>query len=194
MTQADFFTILQLTVLTAWACALLLVDLFIPKDRKGLTALLAAAGLLLTAFFLFQPGAETVGFNNMVVRDGFSVFLDTLFLLTGLLGITTAYGYIRRMNIERGEYYPLMLFSIVGMMLMSQAGDLLVVFLALELLSIPLYVMAALAYPKTDSEEAGIKYFLLGAFSTGFVVYGIALVFGATGSTSIAGIVAAAAA
>lgn len=190
----DFPIILPLTVLTAWACALLIVDLFIPKGRKGWTAALAAAGLMLTmGIVLFQAAGEpVVGFNSMVVHDGFSTFLNALFLLTGLLGVATAYGYIRRMNIEHGEYYSLMLFSVVGMMLMSQATDLIVVFLALELLSIPLYVMAALAYPKTDSEESGIKYFLLGAFSTGFVVYGIALTFGATGATSIPAIVAAA--
>ncbi len=88
-------------------------------------------------------------------------------------------------NIERGEYYTLMLFSVAGMMLMAQAADLIVVFLALELLSIPLYVLAAFAHPQLDSGEAGIKYFLLGAFSGGFVVYGIALVFGATQNTAL---------
>ena len=192
MTQTDLLTLLPLIVLTVWACALLIVDLFIPKGSKGWTAALAAVGLVLTMFVgLRQGNAGFVGFNNMVVRDGFSSFLNVLFVVIGLLGVATGYGYIRRMNIERGEYFPLMLFSIVGMMLMSQATDLIVVFLALELLSIPLYVMAAFAYPRTDSEEAGIKYFLLGAFSTGFVVYGIALTFGATGSTSISGIVAA---
>jgi len=94
------------------------------------------------------------------------------------------------MGIERGEYYSLLLFSITGMMLMAQASDLIVIFLALELLSIPLYVLAAWARPQVNSEEAGLKYFLLGAFSTGFVVYGVALVFGATGTTSLSGIVA----
>src|SRR5258706_12073 len=192
MTQADLFTILPLIVLAAWACGLLIADLFIPHERKGWTALLAALGLVMAALsMLLQPGGESVGFNNMVVRDGFSNFLNVLFLLIGLLGVATGYGYLRRMNIERGEFYPLMLFSIVGMMLMSQAADLIMVFLALELLSIPLYVMAAFAYPKTDSEEAGIKYFLLGAFATGFVVYGIALTYGATGATSIRDILAA---
>jgi len=82
-----------------------------------------------------------------------------------------------------------MLFSVSGMMLMAQAGDLIVVFLALELLSIPLYVLAAFDRPKVESEEAGLKYFLLGAFATGFVVYGTTLVFGATGTTSLNGIV-----
>jgi NADH-quinone oxidoreductase subunit N len=93
------------------------------------------------------------------------------------------------MNLERGEYYTLMLFSISGMMLMAQASDLIVVFLALELLSIPLYVLAAFDRPRVESEEAGLKYFLLGAFATGFVVYGTVLVYGATGTTSLNGIV-----
>jgi NADH-quinone oxidoreductase subunit N len=95
------------------------------------------------------------------------------------------------MGLERGEYYMLMLFSISGMLLMAQAADLIVTFLALELLSIPLYVLAAFARPRADSEEAGLKYFLLGAFATGFVVYGITLVFGATGATALSGIAAA---
>jgi NADH-quinone oxidoreductase subunit N len=97
------------------------------------------------------------------------------------------------MGLERGEYYTLLLFSVTGMMLMAQAADLIVVFLALELLSIPLYVLAAFARPQAQSEEAGLKYFLLGAFATGFVVYGTALVFGATGSTNLAEVVSRAA-
>jgi NADH-quinone oxidoreductase subunit N len=111
-----------------------------------------------------------------------------------LLGVALAYGYVKRMGIERGEYYTLMLFSISGMMLMAQATDLIVVFLALELLSLPLYVLSAFARPKTESEESGLKYFLLGAFSSGFVLYGIALVYGATGSTALSAIVASASA
>ncbi len=193
MTQADFYTLLPIIVLTVWALALLLVDLFIPKERKGLTAILAAAGLALTiGFTLSQTGQESFGFNGMVVLDGFSTFVNILLLVSGLMGISLAYSYLKRMGIERGEYYSLILFSIVGMMLMAQASDLIVVFLALELLSIPLYVLAAFAHPQHDSGEAGIKYFLLGAFSGGFVVYGIALVFGATQTTAIYGIAAAA--
>ena len=190
MTQADFTTVFPLTILVLWACVLLLVDLFIPKDRKGITALLSALGLALTlGLTLTQIGQETTGFNNMVMLDGFSVFVNALLLISGLLGIGLSFGYIKRMNLERGEYYTLMLFSISGMMLMAQAGDLIVVFLALELLSIPLYVLAAFDRPKVESEEAGLKYFLLGAFATGFVVYGTTLVFGATGTTSLSGIV-----
>jgi NADH-quinone oxidoreductase subunit N len=117
--------------------------------------------------------------------------VNALLLVSGVLGIALAYGYLKRMGLERGEYYALLLFSVTGMMLMAQATDLIVVFLALELLSIPLYVLAAFARPQAESEEAGLKYFLLGAFSAGFVVYGIALVFGATGTTSLSGIVTA---
>jgi NADH-quinone oxidoreductase subunit N len=189
---SDFQTILPLTILTVWACALLLVDLFIPKGQKWITAFLAAMGLAITlGFTLAQIGRHAMtGFNGMVVQDGFSAFLNALQLISGLLGVALAYGYVQRMGIERGEYYTLLLFSVTGMMLMAQAADLIVVFLALELLSIPLYVLAAFNRAQITSEEAGIKYFLLGAFSTGFVVYGIALVFGATGTTSLVGIFA----
>src|SRR6266498_944914 len=190
MTQADFTTILPLTLLTTWACVLLLVDLFIPKERKGITALLAALGLALTlGYTLAQIGIQQTCLSGMVVLDGFSTFVNALLLVSGLLGIALAYGYVKRMGLERGEYYTLLLFSVTGMMLMAQAADLIVVFLALELLSIPLYVLAAFARPQVESEEAGLKYFLLGAFATGFIVYGTALVFGATGTTSLSGIV-----
>jgi NADH-quinone oxidoreductase subunit N len=185
--------ILPLTLLTVWACALLFVDLFIPKERKGLTALLAAFGLALTlGFTLPQSGVQATGFQGMVVLDGFSTFVNALLLISGILGVALAYGYVKRMGLERGEYYTLLLFSVTGMMLMAQAGDLIVVFLALELLSIPLYVLSAFARPKVESEEAGLKYFLLGAFATGFIVYGTALVFGATGTTNLMKIVGAA--
>ncbi len=192
LTSQDYQVLTPYILLTVWACILLLVDLFVPKDRKGITASLAALGLALTlGFTLSQIGVERIGFFGMVVLDGFSTFVNALILVSGILGVALAYGYIRRVGIERGEYYSLLLFSITGMMLMAQAADLIIVFIALELLSIPLYVLAAFAYPKPQSEEAGMKYFLLGAFATGFVVYGTALVFGATGTTSLGGIVAA---
>jgi len=193
MTQTDFSTLLPLTILVACACVLLLVDLFIPKNRKGITAFLAALSLAVTlGFTISQIGSESTGFNGMVTLDGFSAFTSILILVSGLLGFALAYGYLKRMGLERGEYYVLILFSISGMMLMSQASDLIIVFLALELLSIPLYVLAAFARPNLQSEEAGVKYFLLGAFATGFIVYGTALIFGATGTTSLSGIFSAA--
>ena len=186
----DINVILPMTALIVWACVLLLVDLFIPKGHKGWTALLAALGLVLCiGLTIAKYGHSASGFNRMVIQDGFSSFLTILFLSSGLIGIALAYDYIKRMQIERGEYYILLLFSISGMMLMSQANDLIVVFLALELLSIPLYVLAGFARPRPESEEASLKYFLMGAFAGGFVVFGIALVFGATGTTNLAAII-----
>src|SRR5574341_436950 len=191
MPPLNFYVILPLLVLTIWACLLLLVDLFI--KNKGITAVLAALGLAVCLVItLSQIGLTETSFNNMVMLDGFSTFVNAMLLLSGLFGVALAYGYVKRVGIERGEYYTLLLFSVAGMMLMAQASDLIIVFLALEMLSIPLYVLAAFARPKADSEEAGLKYFLLGAFSTSFVVYGITLVFGATQSTSLAAIVTAA--
>lgn len=194
ITYNDFYTIFPLTVLTVWACALMMADLFIPKDRKSVTAFIAALGLAVTlGFTIGQTGVENTGYSNMVTLDGFAIFANVLILVSGLFGVALSHGYIKRMNLERGDYYTLLLFSVAGMMLMAQAADLIVVFLALELLSIPLYVLAAFARPNVQSEEAGIKYFLLGAFASGFIVYGIALIFGATQSTSLSGIFAAAA-
>ena len=195
MTLTDLRTILPTILLVTWGCLLLLVDLFIPRGRKGWTAFLAAVGLAAAlGVTLAQAGLNISAFGGMVVLDGFSSFLNVIFLASGLLAIAIAYGYLKRMGLERGEYYTLILFSISGMLLMAQATDLIVVFLALELLSIPLYVLAAFARPRSDSEEAGLKYFLLGAFASGFVVYGISLVFGATGATALGGITAAVAA
>jgi NADH-quinone oxidoreductase subunit N len=188
----DINVILPMTALVVWACVLLLVDLFIPNGRKGWTALLAALGLVLCLVLTITRFGNTAsGFNGMVIQDGFSLFLHMLFLTSGLAAIAVAYDYLKRMQIERGEYYILLLFSISGMLLMSQANDLIVVFLALELLSIPLYVLAGFARPRPESEEAALKYFLMGAFAGSFLVFGVALVFGATGTTNLTAIVSA---
>ena len=191
LTPLDFEVILPAIFLAAWASLLLLADLFVPRGRKGITPLLAALGLVIVlGISVSQFGREAVGFSGMVMLDGFSTFLTCLFALTGLFGVGLAYNYLQRMDIARGEYYVLLLFSVTGMILMSQASDLLVVYLALELFSIPLYAMTAIAQPKVDSEEAGIKYFLLGSFGSAFILYGIAMSFGASGSTSLAQIAA----
>lgn len=195
MTYSDLYIILPIVILTAWACAVLLADLIVPKGSKGWTALLAALGLgvslaisIVQSFQVAASGQGIRGFSGMVTLDGFAIFMNILVLCSALVGIALAYDYLKRMGLERGEYYALLLFTSLGMMLMAQAADLVVVFLALELLSIPLYVLSGFARPRADSEEAALKYFLLGAFSTGFIVYGIALTYGATGTTSLAGI------
>ena len=188
----SILAILPLVILIAWTTLLILVDLFISKERKVVTVLLAALGLIVAlGFTVAQIGQEYVAFNGMAVVDGFSTYLNVLFLTSGLVAIALAYDYLKRMNIDHSEYYILMMYSISGMMLMAIAADLIVFFLALELLSIPLYILAGFARPRPDSEEASLKYFLLGAFAGGFFVYGVALIFGATGTTALGGIVAA---
>jgi NADH-quinone oxidoreductase subunit N len=194
MTNTDLISILPLLLLTGYACALLLVDLFIPAGRKQWTAWLALAGLAAAgAGMLPWPRAGYLpAFGGMIVVDGFSIFLNLVFLISGALAVLLALNYLPRTGIERGEFYVLLLFTLSGMMLMGQAADLIVVFLALELLSIPLYILSGFARPRLASEESAMKYFLLGAFASGFLVYGIALAYGATGSTSLSAIFAAA--
>jgi NADH-quinone oxidoreductase subunit N len=183
---------LPVIVLVTWATLLLLADLFI--ERKMLTAAIALAGLLLAGGLLvFQEVSRgeivQVGFSGMVIADGFALFLQGVILLTTFLGILVAMEYLPRHKIERGEYYTLLLFTTAGMMLMVLANNLIMVFVALELLSIPLYVLTGFVRKGTRSEEAAMKYFLLGAFASGFMVYGIALTYGGTGTTQLSGVV-----
>ena len=192
----NLLALLPVIMLLGGTCVLLLVDLFIPRERKYWTAWLALVGVFASATVIVSQTSSYVAtglaleaFNGMVVVDGFSLFLQALFLVTAFLGILIAMNYLPRRNIQRGEYYSLILFSTAGMMIMSMAADLMVIFLALELLSIPLYVLSAFLRPDTASEESGMKYFLLGAFASGFLVYGIALTYGGTGTTSLQGVV-----
>jgi NADH-quinone oxidoreductase subunit N len=190
MTLNDLFinanVILPVSVLAIWACALLLVDLAIPKERKGWTALLAALGLLVTLGLVVARIHHTgTAFGGMVMVDGFANFQNILLLASGLVAVCLAYDYLKRNGWERGEYYVLLLFAITGMMLMGMSADLIMVFLALELLSIPLYILAGIAVPRLTSEEAAIKYFMLGAFSSSFFLFGTAMIYGATGSTAL---------
>jgi len=193
MTPTDFNAILPILVLTGYGCLLLLVDLLIPDDRKRVTAWLTLLGLAgaAAAHAAWPVTGQLVAFKGMLIADGFGLFLNMLFLGTAALTVLLALNYLPRTGIERGEFYVLLLFTVSGMMLMGQAGDLVIVFLALELLSIPLYIMAGLARPKPSSEESALKYFLLGSFASAFLVYGIALVYGATGTTNLGLILAA---
>ncbi len=166
------------------ATLLLLVDVFI--TRKIITVWLSIVGLAV-AFVLnlavYNNGGEA--FLVMFVADQFSGFLNIVILLAAFLSVLLSVDYLKRANIERGEFYPLLLLTTSGMMFMASANDLTVVFIALELLSIPLYILAAFRYPDLKSEESGMKYFILGAFSSAFFVYGAALVYGATGTTNL---------
>jgi len=187
MNSSDLLPVLPVLIISGWAILLLLIDLFI--TNKGLTAGLSAAGVAAALVVVIaQFGSDQLAFKGMIVADSFSDFLQMIILITALLGIAVAYDYLRRMDIERGEYYTLMLFTVAGMLLMSLAGDLILVFLAIELLSVPLYILSGFARPEKNSEESAMKYFILGAFSSAFLVYGIALIFGSTGTTNMAAV------
>lgn len=193
MTGKDILVILPTLLLVAWAIVLLVVDLWIPRSRKSITAILAALGLAIVMGVTLAMGSTSTqlgtGFNGMAVLDGFAIYANILILGSALLGVALAYDYLRRMNMERSEYYVLLLISTAGMMLMVQAYDLIVVFLALELLSIPLYVLSGFARPQLASEESSLKYFVLGTFASAFFLYGTALIYGGSAHTDLVGIV-----
>ncbi|MBI5666691.1 MAG: NADH-quinone oxidoreductase subunit N [Chloroflexi bacterium] len=172
------------------ACVLLLLDLFfVPKDRKEITGYLALVGVAVSFVInLLTFNQSGTAFMGMFVADTFSNFLNIVILGSAFFGILLSLDYVKRAGIERGEYYILLLISASGMMFMGSSNDLVMVFIALELLSIPLYVLAAFRTPEVRSEEAGMKYFILGAFSSAFLVYGVALVYGATGTTNLSAI------
>jgi NADH-quinone oxidoreductase subunit N len=166
------------------ATILLLVDVFV--TRKIITVWLSIVGLAVSFVLnlaVYNNGG--VAFAGMFVADPFTGFLNIVILLAAFLSILLSVDYLRRTDTERGEFYPLLLLTTSGMMFMASANDLVVVFIALELLSIPLYILAAFRYPDLKSEESGMKYFILGAFASAFFVYGAALVYGATGTTSL---------
>jgi NADH-quinone oxidoreductase subunit N len=147
--------------------------------------LLAAAGTLIWQWFDVRDHGPVTTMAGMVRVDPFGIYLGILIVIATALALLLAVAYMKREGLEAPEYLALMLFSSLGMVVMTTANDLIVVFLALEILSIPLYVLAAFDRRRLSSQEAGIKYFVLGAFSSAIFLYGIALVYGATGSTKL---------
>jgi NADH-quinone oxidoreductase subunit N len=150
----------------------------------------AASGLITVKLWsiVVSKGAAYQTLSGMVAVDGFAVFARTIILSATALGLLVAQGYLRREQVEGPEYHALLLLSASGMLLMTSANDLIVVFLALEILSIALYVLAAFDRKRLESGEAGLKYFVLGAFSSAVLLYGVAMVYGATGTTSLTAI------
>ncbi len=168
------------------AALVLVLDLLPPRDRKGHLAVVSLTGvvaaLLATTWLM---GAERRAFRGMIVLDGLALFLHLVICYAVGLVLLLSMDYLRRQGRESGEYYALVLLSTIGMMLMASAGNLLIVFLALELMSLSLYVLAGYFRSRLAASEASMKYFLLGAFASSFFLYGIALVYGSTGTTDL---------
>jgi len=182
-------------VLAITGVVVLLLDLLPPRDRKDHLGLVGLAGVVASLVLTLRMwGADARAFRGMVALDGYALFFNLVIgYATGLV-LLLSMDYVRRQGMESGEFYILVLFSAVGMLLMASATDLIVIFLALETMSLSLYVLAGFFRGRIEAGEASMKYFLLGAFASGFFLYGIALIFGATGSTNLDRIAAAIAA
>ncbi len=176
-------------VVLVTALLVMVVDLWLPKDRKSPLAWLGLAGVLLAAgISYYMWDGITRSLHGMLVADGYALFLNLVILAVAGLAILLSLDYAGRKGIAQGEFYTLLLLSSAGMMLMAAATDLMTIFLALEILSIALYVLVGLNRAKRRSAEAALKYLLLGAFASGFLLYGMALIYGQAGTTSLAGV------
>ena len=191
-TSADLAGIAPEIILTIAALFVLTLEMA-RLSRPGIMLFVAAMGIVLAGGALAQAGGEErVLFGGMLRLNSFSIFLDFLYLAVGLATLILSQGYLEKKGNEtRGEYPALILFAVIGMMLMTQANDLVMVFLGLELLSLSLYVLVGFLRHDIYSNESGLKYLLLGAFATGFFLFGAALTYGATGTTNFDGIASA---
>ncbi len=165
---------------------ILLVDLVLPKGRKGLLAVLALVGLIISGSASTGLwGRYETAFRDMVVADNLSSGFGIIICLTAFLVVLLSRHYIQREGIDFGEYYALLMFSTCGLTLFVSGKDLIILFLGLEVFSISLYILCGFNRHQLRSAEAALKYFLLGSFASAFLLYGIALIYGTTGSTNL---------
>jgi len=195
--RGDGATILPEIELLLFGLGILVIDFWIEQKEKYLNAGMALAGTFFSAFTLWRlRGAVTVkneiaGFHDSVVVDPFFLFFATLFLAATALVILLSVKYLEIENEQEGEYYALLLFACIGMMLMASGTDLIVLFLGLETMALSFYVLTGFLRREKRSNEAALKYVLLGAFSSGILAYGFSILYGLTGTTNIRNIQAA---
>lgn len=181
----DLVALAPVLVLTVFAAGVLILDLFAGKN-KTLLAFVSLIGLLMTAISAFSKvGLPAHSFNDSYIVDHLSVFFILIFTVSSALAILLSIEYNNREGIKAGEFYSLILFCTVGMILLASSTDLIMIFLGIEIVSICLYVLAGIRRDDVKSNEAALKYFLLGAFATGFLLYGMALMYGSTGTTNL---------
>jgi NADH-quinone oxidoreductase subunit N len=186
--SADYIRILPELVLSLFGMIVMLLEPLLDEEASqkilGLIALVGTlAGVMATWYMSQSPG---LAFWNMVQVDEFSVFFHVLVIAIAAVIILASFEYMQVQRIRAGEYYALILFGVVGMALMSSAIELVLIFIALDISSISTYVLVGFRRNDASSSEASLKYFLLGSFATAFFLYGVALMFGAAGSTNIA--------
>jgi len=187
MTEVNLMPLLPAAQVLLTALVVLLLDLFYREGEKGLLAWISLLGLALgggEALFLW--GSQESAFGGALILDNFTLFFTEIFLGAAALTILSSIQYLRLTRIRHeGEFYALVLFAVTGMVLMAAANDLIVFFLGLETMSVAVYVLTGIWRASSRASEAAMKYFLMGAFATGFLLYGIALIYGATGSTNL---------
>ncbi len=183
----SLLTIAPLLTVIITGMIVLMVDLGLPRDRKSPLVAISAIGLIVAAYFcgsvLWTRGLT--GFNGTIVADDFAVLFQFILIVVAMISIFLSERYIQLKGINYGEYYALLLFSTSGAMLMAASRELITIFVGLEILSIALYILSGFARTEAKSEESAMKYFLLGSFSSAFFLYGIALVYGGTGTTRL---------
>ncbi len=186
----DLYLLAPEISLVVLALVVMVVDLF--TKRRLVTATVALVGLIVPAAFTITQAVTYTGshsaFFNMLVIDQYSLFFEVVFLIIAAVMVLASYNYLGKYIKADGEFYTLMLFSVVGMMLMASTSELISIYIALELTSFPLYAMAGLLRKGTKSSEAALKYVLLGAMSSAILLYGFALLYGLTGTTDLQGI------
>ena len=183
--MTDYAAIIPIVIVVLSATAAMLAEAFRqPGERMPIAGLglIGLAGAAAASAFLWDSDARSFG---VVRSDNFALFINLVLCIVGVLTMLFSTDVVEREGIPAGEYYALTLFAISGMMLMAAATDLLVIFIALEILSLAVYVLTGIRRSSAAGAEAAFKYFLLGAFSSAFFLYGIAFVFAATGSTRL---------
>ncbi len=189
MQNVNFAAIMPSLVLTCFGLGLLMISVFSPRGKTTHVAWISVIALVVTGIVSVAAwNKPEFGFAGHVALDNFATFFNITFLFAAGLTILMSDDYLKREGYPVGEYYALILFTTAGAMWMASGTDLMTIFLGLEVLSISLYVLAGFFRGQLRSNEAGLKYFLLGAFSTGFLLYGIALLYGVTGTTNVADI------
>ncbi len=181
----DLVSLAPVLVLSVFGIMVLVTDLFIGKD-KSVLVFISLTGLLMGAISsLAKYNLPVHSFNGAYIVDHLSVFFTFIFCISSALAILVSVDFNKREGIKVGEYYSLILFCTVGMVLLASATDMIMIFLGIEIVSISLYVLAGIRRNDPKSNEAALKYFLLGAFATGFLLYGMTLLYGSTGSTKL---------
>ena len=181
----DLIALAPVLVLSVFAMGVLVLDLWAGKN-KTLLMFISLVGLLMTAISAFaKHPLPAFAFTDSYIVDHLSIFFICIFTFSSALTILLSFEYNERKGIKAGEYYALILLCTVGMIILASSTDLIMIFLGIEIVSICLYVLAGFRRDDPVSNEAALKYFLLGAFATGFLLYGMTLIYGSTGSTNL---------